>query len=153
MPNVEDCNSCKVSSPSADSKVDYKNNQISSTYNDFGMNSYNYNTQPKYERVGSRQANGVMTSEMSYTDYNSIPVGEDVNSLTSDFSYSFLPPDKWYPVPPHPPICVTEQKCPVCPLASSSESLTLKDYFDVGRITPGDVVNTAYVKEKLNSGR
>jgi len=117
------------------------------------MNSYNYSSKPKYEAVGSRHANGVMASEMSYTDYNSIPIGEDINTLTSDFSYSFLPPDKWYPVPPHPPICVTEQKCPVCPLTSNSESANLKDFYEGARATPGDVVNTAYVKEKLNSGR
>ena len=145
MPKVEECTTCKV---------DLKDNtDVTMSSNDQDMIAYNYEAKYKYENAGTRSSSPVIANEMSYTDYNTIPVGAGVNSQNSDFTYTFFPPDRWYPVPPHPPVCVTETKCPVCPLTSSSATLDLKDWDDSRRITPGDVVNTKYVTEKLNSGR
>jgi len=145
MPKVEECTTCKV---------DLKDNtDVTMSSNEQNMIAYNYEAKYKYENAGTRSSSPVIANEMSYTDYNTIPVGAGVNSQNSDFTYTFLPPDRWYPVPPHPPVCVTETKCPVCPLTSSSATLDLKDWDDSRRITPGDVVNTKYVTEKLNSGR
>jgi hypothetical protein len=77
--------------------------------------AYLYSPMRKYPSSGSRIEDGILTSEMSYTDYNTLPVGANVDTKLDDFSYTFLPPDKWYPIPPHPPICVAEKVCPVCP--------------------------------------
>ena len=145
IPSVEECSSCKVDLSD--------NTDVKKTSNDENMTAYTYQPKYRYVNAGSRAASGVIANEMSYTDYNTLPVGSNVNSQNSDFSYSFLPPDRWYPIPPHPPVCVTETKCPVCPLTSNSESINLKEWDDSRRITPGDVVNTNYVAEKLNSGR
>ena len=145
IPQVQECNTCKV---------DIKDNtDIKKVANDQGFTAYEYDTNNKYPAIGSRQKDGVISNEMSYTDYNTIPVGAYTNTQNSDFTYSFLPPDKWYPVPPHPPVCVTEKQCPVCPINSSNGPLDLKEWDESRRITPGDVVNTNYVQEKLNSGR
>ena len=145
IPQVQECNTCKI---------DIKDNtDIKKVVNDQGFTAYQYGTNNKYPATGSRKTDGVITNELSYTDYNTIPVGANVNSQNSDFTYSFLPPDKWYPVPPHPPVCVTEKQCPVCPMNTSNGPLDLKEWDDSRRITPGDVVNTNYVQEKLNSGR
>ena len=145
IPSVEECSTCKV---------DLKDNQdVTKTSSDEGNIAFKYQAKYKYDSAGSRSQSGVIPNEMSYTDYNSLPVGANVNSQNSDFSYSFLPPDKWYPVPPHPPVCITEQKCPVCPMTTNRETIDLKEWDDSRRVTPGDVVNTKYINEKLNSGR
>ncbi len=90
---------------------------------------------------------------MNYTDYNTLPIGANIDSKTDDFSYTFLPPDKWYPIPPHPPVCVTEKQCPVCPMNTSGTTADLKEVGNASRITPGDQINTKYINEKINSGR
>jgi hypothetical protein len=145
LPAVEECNSCKV---------DIKNNQdVKPTSNDEGNNAYIYQPTHKYESNGSRMKDGIMANEMPYTDYNTLPIGANINSKVDDFSYSFLPPDKWYPIPPHPPVCVAEKQCPVCPTLSSSSVAELKDWGEATRITPGDQINTTFINDKINSGR
>ena len=97
--------------------------------------------------------NDVLGSEMAYNyvDYNSMPVSYDTGSFES--GYSFLPPEKWYPVPPHPPVCVTEKKCPVCPVYTNGTNIDLKEWDQSRRITPPDEINVNAIEGKLNSGR
>jgi len=145
IPSVDECSSCKV---------DVKNNQdVTKTSNDLNMTAYTYKPVYKYEHTGTRAENGVMSNEMSYTDYNTLPIGADVNSKTDDFTYSFLPPDRWYPIPPHPPVCIAEKQCPVCPVLTTGTNVELKEWGDSTRITPGDQINVKYLTEKINSGR
>jgi len=127
---------------------------VKRTIDSEGMESYTYKTTPKYESGKTRSEVGPMKSEeeMQYTDYFIMPVTrEDEGSFEE--GYSMLPPSKWYPVPPHPPVCVTEKKCPVCPVLTSGAPVDLKEWNDSRRITPGDTINIDYAKDKLNSGR
>ena len=118
-------------------------------------NQYQYtipqNTQTR--AVGSRVVDDVITNEMkySYTDYNTLPISENTGSF--EYGYSFLPPEKWYPVPPNPPVCVTEKSCPVCPIYTEGTNVDLKEWNQSRRITPADQINVNYIQEKLNSGR
>lgn len=75
----------------------------------------------------------------NYVDYNSMPVSYDTGSFES--GYSFLPPEKWYPVPPHPPVCVTEQKCPVCPVFTNGTDISLKEWNQSRKIMPVDNIH------------
>jgi hypothetical protein len=123
------------------------------TTDEYGMESYLYKSDlTKYETAATRASDGVMTNETAYTDYNILPVTPE-NSRLYEYGYSFLPPEKWYPVPPNPPICVTEKKCPVCPVTTIGTPVDMKEWNDSRRITPGDVINIDYAKDKLNSGR
>ena len=93
-----------------------------------------------------------------YSDYNQLPIAEGYKSRDYEFGYSFLPPEKWYPQPPNPPVCVSEKKCPVCPVvtAGTDGNMTwtdVRDFDKSRRITPPDRINTDYIKDKLNSGR
>jgi len=108
-------------------------------------------TNPQIESNGSREVNGVMVDESIYIDFNNFPQW----NLNQPFEYgdSYLPPKDWYPVPPHPPVCVTTRSCPVCPIYTTGLSTDLKQWNDSRRITPPDVINTAYIRDKLNSGR
>jgi hypothetical protein len=104
-------------------------------------------------KVGSRQENDVMKDESkySYIDFNSMP--QSANSGSFESGYSFLPPSQWYPVPPHPPVCVTEKQCPVCPIYTDGTNVELKEWNSSRRITPPDDINVSYIEDKLNSGR
>lgn len=102
--------------------------------------------------AGTRQNDGVMENEMqySYIDFNTMPF---TNTGTFESGYSFLPPEKWYPTPQNPPVCVTEKQCPVCPVYTEGTNIDLKDWNDSRRVSPPDTINTKYIEEKLNSGR
>ena len=105
------------------------------------------------ERFGSRMTDGVNKTDMPYNDYNHLPISQNYVSSSTDYGYSFLPPEKWYPQPPNPPICVTEKQCPVCPIYTQGSDLNLKDWYESKRVTPPDNINTAYIKEVLNAGK
>jgi hypothetical protein len=112
------------------------------------------------ERTGSRENDGVITNEMSYdnltrdNDAHHLPLMSNYSQEQNfEYGYSFLPPDKWYPTPPFPPVCVSEKRCPVCPLYTTGTPLDVKEWKESTRITPPDNINTKYIREKLNSGR
>lgn len=48
-----------------------------------------------------------------YSSYNNVPVRSDYDPSTFEYGYSFLPPEKWYPEPIHPPICITDKTMPI----------------------------------------
>ncbi len=145
VPEIEECSTCKI---------DIKNNQsVEKTSNDEQNMAYLYSPMRKYPSTGSRIEDGILTSEMSYTDYNTLPVGANVDTKLDDFSYTFLPPDKWYPIPPHPPICVAEKQCPVCPVTTTGTTTNLKEWSEASRVTPGDQINSNYINGKINSGK
>jgi len=108
---------------------------------------------PQTEAVGSRAEDGTLNDEMSYNyrDYNTLHV--DPNEGSFETGYSILPPKDWYPVPPHPPVCVSEKVCPVCPVYTEGTNLALKEWNESRRITPPDEINVNVIREKLNSGR
>ena len=109
-------------------------------------------TNPQVETNGSREVNGIMNDESIYTDYNSLPQW-NINDSTFEYGYAFLPPKDWFPVPAHPPVCVSSRHCPVCPINTTGLGTDLKQWNETRRITPPDVINTNYIRDKLNSGR
>lgn len=87
-----------------------------------------------------------------YQDYNHIPVPKDYTSSYEDYGYSFLPPEKWYPQPPNPPICVTDKVCPVCPVFTTGTNIELKQWDNSQEILQPDHINVKYIQDKLNKG-
>lgn len=144
-PAVEECTTCKVDISD--------NTDVKKIANEDDNLGYIYTPTRRYPSTGSRMENGIISSDMPYTDYNTLPIGAKIDTKVDDFSYSFLPPDRWYPIPPHPPVCVAEKQCPVCPMNTTGTVVGLKEWGEVSRITPGDQVNSNYINEKLNSGR
>jgi hypothetical protein len=145
VPEVEECTSCKVDLND--------NTDVKKIANEDDNLAYMYTPTRRYPSTGSRMENGILGSDMPYTDYNTLPIGAKIDTKVDDFSYSFLPPDRWYPIPPHPPVCVAEKQCPVCPMNTSGTVAGLKEWGDVSRVTPGDQINSTYINEKINSGR
>jgi len=105
------------------------------------------------EQNGSRAVDGVIQNEMLYTDFNTLQVPQNYKYTEDEYGYSMIPPTNWYPVPPHPPVCVSEKQAAVCPVYTEGTNLDLKLWHQSRRITPPDRINTDYVKDKLNSGR
>ena len=126
---------------------------VRKTSDEYGMDTYMYRTDTqKYESGPTRAEADVMKSEMQYTDYNILPITKEDSKLY-EYGYSFLPPEKWYPTPAHPPVCVSEKRSPVFPIATTGTPVDMKEWDDSRRITPGDVINIDYARDKLNSGR
>lgn len=119
--------------------------------------SYRVNVQRRSNditSVGMREKNGLMKeTDVQYDvrSYHVIPTVQ--NEGTFEYGYSMLPPKDWYPVPPYPPVCVSEKQCPVCPVLTTGTNADLKEWNNSRRITAPDEINVRYVEEKLNSGR
>lgn len=105
------------------------------------------------EAIGTRAEDDVIKNEMPYTDYHHLPLSDTYKPSDWEYGDSFLPPEKWYPTPPFPPVCVSEKRCPVCPTYTTGTPVDVKEWDSSRRITQPDGINTQYIKEKLNSGR
>lgn len=128
---------------------EYETNGYKSTYQTTGAKS-EYN---KSLGDDSRQIKGELIDEMPYSDYNHLPVAAGYKSKDYEYGYSFIPPEKWYPQPVRPPICVTDNRAPVCPSLASGTPIDVKDFNYANRVTGPYKMNTEYIKDKLNSGR
>ena len=80
------------------------------------------------------------------------PLGSYDNTFTNDFDhgYSYLNTDKWTIPERRPPVCITDVKCPVCPVTTSGYPLSVKEFADSQRIYPHDNINVPYVKDRMN---
>jgi hypothetical protein len=129
-----------------------------------GKGGYNISvpSNPQIQHSGST-SEGVLNNEMGYTDFNDVSPDNytdfntfpqyDLSKNNFEYGFSFLPPSNWYPTPPHPPVCVTNNRCPVCPVTATGLPTDLKEWNSSRRIMPPDTINTSYIEEKLNSGR
>jgi len=72
----------------------------------------------------------IVTDYSPVNDLNRLPV----STLEYDYGYSFLPPKNWYPTPPNPPVCVSEKKCPVCPVCTNGTITDLKEWNESSKI-------------------
>ena len=105
------------------------------------------------EANGSREDDDVALNDLPYTDYHHIPLGDTYKPSEFEYGYSFLPPEKWYPTPPFPPVCVSEKRCPVCPVFTTGTPVDVKEWNSSRKITQPAGINTKYIKDTLNAGR
>lgn len=119
-----------------------------SAYQTPGAKSETYRTTDN-----SRTITGTLDDELPYGDYNQLPMAAGYKSHDYEYGYNFIPPEKWYPQPVRPPICVTNFRSPVYPSLASGTPTDVKEFYNANRITQPDRLNTAYVTDKLNSGR
>ena len=109
---------------------------------------------------GSRNKDDIIRDERKYNQFtinnvscHQIPLPDNYDKDSFEYGDSFLPPEKWYPTPPIPPVCVSEKRANICPVLTTGAPVNLKDWHSSTRITPPDQINTKYINEKLNSGR
>ena len=106
------------------------------------------------EAIGTRYEDDVITSDLPYSDdAHHLPLPDNYNTSSFEYGDSFLPPEKWYPTPPFPPVCVSEKRCPVCPVYTIGTPIDVKEWHESCKITPPAGINTKFIKERLNAGR
>jgi hypothetical protein len=98
---------------------------------------------------GGKTRNDLLVNEMIYSDFNRLP--PSFNDRDFEYGYSFLPPKDWYPLPPYPPVCVSNKNSPVQPVYLDTMTMDLKEWHETQKITPPDSINTAFVTNELNS--
>lgn len=125
---------------------------MANTHNEPPLIANNIASNDTQNRPPRDEYSDVLTDEMPYTDYNHLPMADGYDSRDYEYGYSFLPPEKWYPQPPNPPVCVVEKKCPVCPILTTGGPVDMKEWNSSRRITQPDNINVNYVNDKLNSG-
>lgn len=94
-----------------------------------------------------------LNSELKYGNYNYVA---PINKGMINKEYTFVSPNNWYPVPPHPPVCVTNKKCTTCPVQMSDgkdymQWASLDDFDNARRFTGNMGINIDYVKNVLNT--
>lgn len=100
-----------------------------------------------------RTITGTLDDEVPYGDYNHLPMAAGYKSHDYEYGYNYIPPEKWYPQPVRPPICVTNFRSPVYASLANGTPTDVKEFYAADRITQPYRMNTAYVEQKLNSGR
>jgi hypothetical protein len=107
----------------------------------------------RYGLDHNRRIEGEIDDELPYSDYNHLPMAAGYKSHEYEYGYSFLPPEKWFPNPPRPPVCVTEHRSPILPMLANGTPVDVKEFHSSRRITPPDQISRTYIDEKLNAGR
>lgn len=89
------------------------------------------------------------TNDMVYTNthpFNTIPLGSKSDGFT------YMPVEHWFRAYEKPPVCISDKKCPVCPIVDSgTEGLIEYDKPDELYLPLG--INTRYIKNVLNRGK
>jgi hypothetical protein len=94
-----------------------------------------------------------LNSEMKYGNYNYIA---PLNKGMINKEYTFISPTNWYPIPPHPPVCVTNKNCITSPVLISDGKdymnfANLEDFDNARRFTGDMNINIDYIKNVLNN--
>ena len=92
-------------------------------------------------------------SDYKYSDYNNLPVAEGYKSTDYEYGYSFIPPEKWYPQPVRPPICVADKPSVTYPNITSGYPVDMKTFYSSNAISPPLMINTNYINDRLNQGK
>ena len=119
----------------------------------WSKDGYKYYSDIFTRSVGAPPANEALTNELKYGDYNYIG---PINKGMINKEYTFVSTSNWYPIPPHPPVCVTNKSCTTCPVQISNGKDYMQwapwDEFDQARRFTGDMnINVDYVKNVLNN--
>lgn len=101
----------------------------------------------------NRRIEGELDNDLPYSDFNHLPVAAGYKSHDYEYGYSYLPPEKWFPINPRPPICITDHKATVYPVLANGTPVDVKEFHSSTRLTQPDRISTSYTSDKLNAGR
>lgn len=121
------------------------------TKNDF-TDRCKISCQGEIARNGYCSAPGEIIDEMPYAGHNHLPIPDNYKTAKEDYGYNFIPPEHWFRIPPRPPICVTKHASNISTFYANGAPVNVIDFFK-NRVTPPDIIDVAYIKDKLNAGR
>jgi hypothetical protein len=111
-----------------------------------GIDKKTYEALVKNEERAENKIRSRYQDEMVFTSthpFNTVPLG------TQLYGYTYLPPENWFRAYERPPVCVTDKKCNVCPIAEKSAAGLME--FDTSNNVMGpDGINLRYVRKILN---
>lgn len=120
---------------------------------------YIRNGQDYYNKINSYSssaptADEALSNELKYGDYNYIgPANKGMTNKT----YTFISPNNWYPVPPHPPVCVVNdsKKQIAIPIQITDGKdymawTSLEEFDNARRFTGNMGININYIQNVLN---
>lgn len=142
-----------------DNKIALKNNIFrASIGNQEVVQNYLKDGEKYYNDIFTRSTNAPKTyeslnSELKYGDYNYL---SPINKGMTNRAYTFINPTNWYPIPPFPPVCVTNRSCTTCPIQMNDgrdymSYAPLEDFDNARRFTGDMGINVDYIKNVLNN--
>jgi len=142
-----------------DNKIALKNNIFrASIGNQEVVQNYLKDGEKYYNDIFTRSTNAPKTyeslnSELKYGDYNYL---SPINKGMTNRAYTFINPTNWYPIPPFPPVCVTNKSCTTCPIQMNDgrdymSYAPLEDFDNARRFTGDMGINIDYIKNVLNN--
>jgi hypothetical protein len=131
-------------------KMAIGNQGLVKQYLDDGKKYYN---RIHNESVSAPTDTDAMRSEMKYGDFNYI---SPLNEGMTNRMYTYIAPNNWYPINPHPPVCVTNKNCTTAPITISNGNeymqwASLDDFDNARRFTGNMGINLEYIKNVLNN--
>jgi hypothetical protein len=127
-----------------------RNKDIQDFMDIMGIDKQLYEKLIKRENKAKEKIRQNYRDEMVYTTtnpFNTVPLG------TQLYGYTYLPPENWFRAYERPPVCVSDSRCPVCPIADGGSTSGLMEFDTSNNIMGPDGIDLRYVKRVLNKGR
>lgn len=125
---------------------DYTNEDIENLKDIMGINKETYEKLKENEQRAVDKITAGYKNEMVYTTthpFNTIPLGTQI------YGYTYLPPENWFRAYERPPVCISDKRCSVCPIADASVSGLME--FDASNNVLGATgIDLRYAKRVLN---
>jgi len=150
-------NSCENFDNSVSPKPESKENKTAEKTKSSGKT--NKIDDDEYENSDLDEETDIPYSQLSAEHYERMGITNNPNRKSHrDPKYKgtygdwFIPPEEWYPPCTRPPVCVTNNGCPVQPVYTDGTHIDLREYDNSRRITNPENISIPYIK-KLNGGK
>lgn len=128
-------------------KQNYNSQDFEDIKNLMNLDIGTYNRLNEQEKQAINKIKSKYRDDMVYTQtnpLNTVPLGSQL------YGYTYMPPENWFRAYERPPVCITDKKCQVCPVADASIAGLLE--FDSNTNTLGTMnINTDYINRVLNN--
>jgi hypothetical protein len=126
--------------------IKYTDKDVQDFKDIMGIDKKTYEQIVKNEQKAEKKIRSKWGNEMVFTNthpFNTVPLG------TQLYGYTYLPPENWFRAYERPPVCVTDKRCPVCPIADSGTADLLEFDTSNNAVAP-EGINLRYIKRVLN---
>lgn len=114
-----------------------------------GINKKIYEELKDEEKAAMAKIAAKYRDEMVYTEthpFNTVPLG------TQLYGYTYLPPENWFRAYERPPVCVTDNRCPVVPVYTSKGTSELMEFDTTNNVMGPEGINLRFIRKILNDG-
>jgi hypothetical protein len=128
--------------------IEHTDDDINDFKNIVGIDNKRYNVIKTNEKNKIDQIRNSYKNDMVYTTthpFNTVPLGSQL------YGYTYLPPENWFRAYERPPICITDKKSTVGPVADPSIAGLLEFDTNPENYTLGSMsLDHRYIKNVLN---